>query len=475
MERDIKKSIFLIITCILLTLFLVLFKGYSVNAEESAPSFQFSKVVITDVVAKELSIPAKFNLTINNTNIYDDYFKVYSLIDLKILPIAPFHINATQSKTILMEALPLRWLKERGIHSMEYYIKGEKSGYATDTIVVRVLPLSEILSVQAPTTVSRDDSKLTIKVINNENIDFGEAQVILDSDLFSANKTITIAPKSTQDIVLDLNPTKLKVAKAGDYPLKVIFFLNKEYNYTIESKITLLEYTNIATEESLQFKFFGFTKKITKKNEGNTPKLVTIEVVKSRFERTFSSFNVPPTTEKPSLIITTLTWQRELEPGETLAVEITTDYTIPTLILIALIIAVVALYLAKRPRVIIKKKAIRVHTKGQEFALKIIVFVKNIGKEVQDLVLVDRVPHLTKLYEKFAVNPDKINLPRLEWNFGTLAPGEERVVSYIIYSKVMPVGSVELPQASVNYTDFKNRRRISYSNKLFVTGVPSKE
>lgn len=464
-----KKGIFLIVLCIA-----AIFLTVSAAADESnITAFTFEKTTITDVVAKELSIPARFNFTLVNHNIYEDYFHVYSLVDLKITPITPIYINATETKNFVLGALPLRWLKEKGMHSVEYYIKGDRSGYKTDTVLVKVLPLSEILTVNAPATITRDDTKMVIDIINNENIDLGEAQVSLGSELFSASKNITIAPKSKQNITLDLNPTTIKVAKAGEYPLKVIFFLNKEYNHTVESKMTLLEYTNIATEESSQFRFFGFKKTITKKNEGNTPKLVTTEIVKSRFERAFSSFNVPPTTEKPSLIITTLTWQRELEPGESLVVEITTDYTIPTIILIALIVAVVTLYLTKRPRVIIRKKAIRIHTKGGEFALKLIVFVKNIGKEARDVALTDRLPHMAKLYERFAVKPDKIELPRLEWNFGMLAPGEERVISYIIYSKVIPVGSIELPQASVHYIDFKERRKVSYSNKLFVTGAPS--
>lgn len=467
-----KKSSFFIALCFAFVL--LTFIAQNAQADESEiVAFSFEKTTITDVVAKELSIPARFNLTINNTNIYDDHFLLYSLIDLKITPISPIFIPARQAVTVELKALPLRWLKERGLHSMEYYIKGLKSGYTTDTVLVKVLPLKEIIDVIAPATISRDDTKLTIEVINKENIDLKEAQVSLSSELFSATKNITIAPKSKQNITLDLNPTALKVAKAGSYPVKVIFFLNNEYNHTVEVPIILQEYSNIATEESSKLKFFGFTKIIKKKNEGNVPKLVTIEVVKSRFERVFSSFSIPPTSEQQALIITTLSWQQELEPGETLEVQIDTDYTIPTLILIALIVAIVLLYLAKRPRVIVKKKAIRLHTKSDEFALKIIVFVKNIGKEVQSVTLTDRLPHMAKLYEKFAVKPDKVELPRLEWNFGSLASNEERVVSYIIYSKIMPVGSIELPQASVHYTDYKEKRRVSYSNKLFVTGVPS--
>lgn len=463
-----KSLIFILIILTILTCFL--FSTLTIKAEESAPAFEFEKAVINDVVAKELNIPAKFNLTIKNHNVYEDYFKIYSLVDLKILPVSSILIPAGQEITIEMEALPLRWLKEKGMHSIEYYIKGEKSGQAKDSVLIKVLPLTEIISVNAPTLISRDDAKIIVEVINKENINLGEAQLFVWSDFFTSTKTITLGPKSSQNITLDIQADKTKIAKAGTYKLRTTFFLNNEYNYTAESDIILQEYSNIATSESSKIGFFSITKTITKKNEGNIPKLATIDVVKSRLERAFSTFNIQPTEEKPSLTTTTLTWQRELEPGESFTIEITTDYTLFVVILAILIIAIVSLYLAKRPRVVVKKKAIKVKTKGGEFALKIIVFVKNISKEIKDVVMIDRLPHVTKLYEKFTTNPDKIEHNKLEWKFGSLIPGEERVVSYIIYSKVIPVGSVEIPRASVTYTDFKERKKYVLSNRLFVAG-----
>jgi len=463
MKNSIFKKIFQ--TSIVIVFFVLITMFINVSAEEK-PAFTFEKKAITDVVVKELNIPAKFNFSITNNNIFADYFSVYSLVYLRITPATPIYINPGETKNFVLTALPFGWLKEKGVYSIEYYIKSEKGGYVVDNLIIKVLSLSETLFVKVPETIERDASQIVIEITNKENIDLGEAQLFLDSQLFSATKNITIGPKSKQNITLELEPTKIKIARAGDYPIKIIFFLNKEYNYTVESKITLLEQVNIVTQESSQLRFFGFKKTIIKKNDGNTARLVTIELVKGRFERAFSYFNIPPTIERPSLLITTLVWQRQLEPGESLVVEATTDYTLLVIILAALIILVVTLYLKKRPRVIVKKKAIRIRAKGGEFALKLILFVKNIGGEVKDVVLVDRIPSMVKLYERFNVKPDKIERNKLEWNLGSLMPNEERVFSYIIYSKVVPVGSIELPRAVLYYTDKK--RKACYSNKLFI-------
>ena len=460
-----KKVVFLLL---ILALVLLPF------AKADVVAFDFNKNVITDVVAKEISIPAKFNLTIFNRNIEDSYFTIYSLVDMKITPITPISIKAGESKTLIMGVQPLRWLNERGLHSVIYYIKSNNGGFITDTIMVKVLPLSEILFAETPETMARDDAKITVKVVNKENIDLGEATVTVSSDFFSTTTRMNITPKSTQSIELPLDQAQLKTGKAGSYPIKVIFFLNNNYNFTVEHPITLKEYSNVITTESSKFNFFGFTKIITKKNDGNTAKLITIETVKSRFEQAFTSSNIEPTYEKPSLTLVTMGWQKEVQPGENFTVEITTDYTIPVIILILLIIAAVSIYLLKRPRVILRKKAMRVHTKGGEFAIKIVVFVKNIGKEIHEVSLVDRFPHVSKLYERFgSMRPDKIETNKLEWNFGILAPGEERVVSYIIYSKVMPVGTIELPQSVIHYVDDKEKRKATFSNKVLVVGEPS--
>ena len=107
--------------------------------------------------------------------------------------------------------------------------------------------------------------------------------------------------------------------------------------------------------------------------------------------------------------------------------------------------------------------------------IKIVLLIKNIGHEIKDIKVVDRVPNLVKLYERFgAVKPAEIKKNRLTWNFETMEPGEEEVVSYIIYSKIIPVGTIMIPKAVVHYTDIKEKRQVTYSNLLHVTGESMK-
>ncbi len=468
-----KKTIFLILMLMFLIVIITLPLAYS-------QTFEFSKQAINDVVALELSIPVKYDLTIKNNNVQDDSFKVYSILRpyLKVVPITSFLIPAGQEKTISLTALPFGLLKKQGLYSFEYFIKGEKSGAITDSIFMEILPLENIISVKMPSSITRADSVLKFN-ITNKNINLGTVKFILDSDFSKAEQDITLNARSSHKIELELDQDKLKTARAGENILKLTFFINdydgKVYEHITEKKILVEEFINIITTETTRIGILSFTEIITKKNEGNSPKLVTIETAKNKFEYSFSSFNIQPTYEKPSFNKVSIGWQREIEPGESFTIEIKTDYTIQVAILILAIIAAVIIYLKRRPHMIVKKKAIKIRTKGGEFALKIVLFIKNIGEEAKEVVCTEKLPIITKLYERFgAMKPDKIEKNKIVWKFGTLSPDESRVISYIIYSKVIPVGTIKIPKAVVSYIDAKEKKHVVYSNELAVLGEAEK-
>ena len=55
-----------------------------------------------------------------------------------------------------------------------------------------------------------------------------------------------------------------------------------------------------------------------------------------------------------------------------------------------------------------------------------------------------------KIYNKFGTTkPDKIDPEsrRLRWNVGDLDSGEERIFSYIVYSKIGVMGKFSLPES----------------------------
>ncbi|MCX6741633.1 MAG: hypothetical protein NTX24_00440 [Candidatus Pacearchaeota archaeon] len=424
-----------------------------------------TKQAVTDTVAVELTIPARYMVTIHNGNGYDDNFGFVVLVNAFITPKTSVLVPAGESVTTEVGLLPLD--RFRGNFMYSYYVRGDKTQAVEDKMFVKVSPLKAILSITIPAEFSREDSALPIRIVNKDNIDFGKVDFKFTSDALTAVTTATIGPNSDQIINIPLDTQKLKTVEAGNYNSKLILWLNNEYNYTIEQSVKLKEFSNIVTESSTKGSIFGYTKTITYKNNGNIKQVVTVKFPYRHFiERVFTNFNIDPTTDTK----TEATWQRQLEPGESFVIITETDYMVPILIIALIIVAIIGYILVRQKKVIVSKKAIKIRTKGGELAVKIITVIKNVsGLEVGNLMLVDRLPPTTQLYEKFGtVKPDNTEKHKLEWKFPSILPGEEVVVSYVLYSKMRMIGTIQIPQATLFFNDTKNKRHAVNSNKLFV-------
>ena len=120
-----------------------------------------------------------------------------------------------------------------------------------------------------------------------------------------------------------------------------------------------------------------------------------------------------------------------------------------------------------RTQVVAHKSVVYVRTKGGQFALKVRLRVKA-RSAVTGVQIIDRLPGMTKMYEKFGIQPTKIDAAtrRIFWNIDKLAAGEERVFSYILYSNLNIVGRFELPAAIVIF-EHKGKIEEVHSNRAF--------
>jgi len=271
----------------------------------SAKALVTEKLAINDVVTKEeTGIPATYNLTVENPNDYSDSFKIYTLLDGRLTPTSSFSIPAYGQIIIPVSLLPFASLKEicgEGMCSIQYFLKAVKSGAKEDNLLLKVLPINKILEINIPESISRDDTLLIINITNKENINFGNVELTANSDFLKSeiSRNLTLNPKSSEKIEIPLDVTKLKTASAGQYKIDLTFLINS-FEYKINRTINLKEVTNIVTTQTKKFSFLGFTRLITKKNDGNSPKFVTIELTKTKLEHAFTSSDIAPSEEKSS-------------------------------------------------------------------------------------------------------------------------------------------------------------------------------
>jgi hypothetical protein len=113
---------------------------------------------------------------------------------------------------------------------------------------------------------------------------------------------------------------------------------------------------------------------------------------------------------------------------------------------------------------VITKRISLVRTKGGEFALRVRLSVKA-RKDVSEVILRDTLPSMVKLYDQHIRQPDEIDSAKrqLVWRIQRLNSGEERVFSYIIYSKIKIVGQFTLPAAHATFVHDGKKEGV-YSN-----------
>ena len=206
---------------------------------------------------------------------------------------------------------------------------------------------------------------------------------------------------------------------------------------------------------------------ITKTNVGNTPTTVEIEVKRDVFRRLFTGHSIAPLSSDRSGVSVNYVWEQALDPGESFSVISTTNYTFPFILLILIILIGFMVKSSGRTTVELTKRVSYVKTKNDDFALKVRIRVKA-NKGVDNVEVADRIPPTTRLYSGFGRKPDRIQegSGKIEWDLGSLTSGEERVISYIIYSKIRVLGRFELSPAAALY-EAGGRKESVVSNRTF--------
>ena len=116
-------------------------------------------------------------------------------------------------------------------------------------------------------------------------------------------------------------------------------------------------------------------------------------------------------------------------------------------------------------------------TKGADFGLKVSIFV-HARKYVERVNIIDRLPPLVEVYEKFGVeSPSRINKKgrSVEWNFEKLEAGETRLITYIIYSKIGVMGRFALPRTTAIYERDGSIKEVESNKAFFVAEQRTKD
>ncbi len=415
------------------------------------------------VVISELDNPAVFQFTINNRG-QEETIELFSYVGISFSPRGAFEISRGEN-VFEVKAYPNSEIRQRkDIYEFEYFIRGQYSGITKDSLSVTIVPLKETLEISGENIIP-GDKEAVINVRNTKNTNLENLRIRLVSDFFDSEKNFSLEPYSSVKVPVNLNQERLKTMLAGNYIFTTEVNLNGAKT-SIESTVNYAEKGN-STIYSEEKGYLVRNARLTRTNTGNILIIGKIETSRDALSRLFTVHSLEPQEVDRKGLYITYRWEKNLAPGESFTVETKTNYTLPfILILLVIIIAVLTKIYTNRV-LVIEKRVSFVKTRGGEFALKIKLYVKA-KKYVENIQIIDRLPGMTQLYEKFGVKPDRIDSAsrRLFWNIDRLNAGEERVFSYIIYSKVKVVGRFELPSATAVFQR-EGKTENAESNRTF--------
>jgi len=437
----------------------------------SAVDLTIEKKSSDEVYIKSLGKPIYFDLSITN-NGASDSFEFYNLMGFTMLPAEKISIDSGETKDIRLEIFPIGEIPESGFYALTYYIK-DRNSQIEGTLLFKIISLKEAFVVGSD-DIDIESSSIEVFIKNLENVDFENMKVKFTSPFFDIEKSFSLDAKETEKFTVSLDKEDFRELTAGFYTVVATVEANDEIAEV--SGIVRFVEKNIVTTTKSDIGFFVNTKIIEKKNEGNLVEESETVIKKNIVSRLFTTFNPEPNLVEREGMNVYYTWISEVRPGETYKITVRTNWFFPFLIILLLVAIVILVKQYTGTDFVLRKKVSFVKAKGGEFALKVSLFV-NAKKYVERVNIIDSLPSLVELYERFGGDaPSKIDKKnkRIEWNFEKLQPGETRVLSYIIYSKVGVLGKFALPTARAIYEKEGEIHETESNRAFFVADQISK-
>ena len=425
------------------------------------------------VIIAGVDTTAKFDFLVSNKNNISDNFELYSLIGVDLTPRYLSNIASGGTKEFEVEVSLQEKTKEeiRGIFVFEYEIKGDKTGFYRDRLQIRILNLEDAFEIKIE-DLSPNEKEANLIVKNLENYNFENLQFKAQSSFFEFSEKTSLKPFSEIRFTIPVDSDAIKELVAGEYELRTELEF-KGVKGEIKEKLNYLEKSGLSAS-TVSEGFLIKKEKISKTNEGNTAIKAEIEDTTNIFTRLFKIYSPRPQNSERQGFFIKYKWEKELNPQESLIVNSTINYTFPFALLIIVILIIVLFQIYFSRPLYLEKRVSFVKTESGEFALKVKINAKA-RNHLDNVQIVDRLPRITKLYEKFGRKPDRIDekTRRMFWNLGDLESGEERFISYIIYSKIKVIGKFELPAASGIYQKNSKISTVK-SNKTYFFAESSK-
>ncbi|MEM4264037.1 MAG: hypothetical protein QW666_04050 [Candidatus Woesearchaeota archaeon] len=439
---------------------------------------------VAKIEPKELTIredqTAEYQLTLSHTSDDVKTFEIYSPnVIWDIMPAVPLRVEPYKQFATKLYIKPLNI--NPGVYSIPLHVKIAGTNLVDEKIVnleiTSLFPpdMTYLPAIRGSTTIEnridpRDEVIVRVKLENQNRRELPKVDIKLRSKVINNDYTTSLGPFEKKEL-------KFAIKLADHTPpqkdlLRVTLMVpEKEKAYQFDLLPAQFEVESFrGLDEKIEVikSFLKTTFKITITNTGNIQLTEDYKKPTSFFKNIFLTSE--PRAEKTNEY---LIWKLNLESGQSQQIIYTFNFQ-PLFIIIVVILVLICAYRLFRNPVIMRKTAVIIATKeGGISELKIILEIMNRSKKpVKHLKIIDVVPRLAELikeYDPGTMKPEQA-IPHehkgtiLKWTIEHLEPGEERVLTYKIKSKLSILGGVKLPPAVSKCITSTGRERTSNSN-----------
>lgn len=471
-----KKGV-LIISILLLLLPAVYGQGY----------FTVSSGIIQDrIMINEI---ARFKLTIENNQDFDDDFRIYYSDvewDFSTDPRtdSTVHIAKGERRDVVVILKPLR--VGYGSHGVTINIRAVKGDrLARHSVLVDIIslglwergyPIAIRTEVDMPLRIDpRIEQKIVIDIGNQYAVNVTNMVVKATSSLFNKERVINLKPLGEERVVFKLDfdraqpPTKDTV--------KITFNADNLTFKEVEKEFEVIAYVELQKDvKPPKMEFLKKYKEVIVTNNGNSKLAEKVREAAPKF-----TFLYAFTRPRADIVYEGgkkyYSWDVALEPGASIIIRINESYR-PLFTIILLVGIVLLCYYTLRSPVVVRKDAKGTLSEdGGISQVKIVLHIKNrTSKRIKELVISDRVPKITDVIKKFKIGslqPTKILHHEkkgsiVKWEIEELEPFEERLITYNIRTKLTVLGAMKLPSAIAKFKDARGREGVTSSNVCLI-------
>jgi len=462
---------------------LLLFSFVAVSADD----FNFEITPIKNQV--DAGESARFTVTITNNMNDIQEFTIYTTDiewDIPSEAIKAYPKGDTEYELVMT---PLKHFEPGDTQEVKVNIRNSETGNTeySERVNVMVKSIGEVFSsyrpsvkmeVEVPPSIDPKEAVMVRVKLDNKNLlDLNELVMKVSSEInaFEAEQNVDLVPLGKKVIELNYNLDPLQTP--GDY--RVTFeIIQKGEVIQSETKTVSIRQVKLPFIEQLADSGFLFRSVITKTitSESNVEEIQTVKIPTSFIGNIFTS-TVPESREITEEGHKYLAIDLALQPGESKDVQVVRNYR-PWIIILLMIIVIVILYLRYKSPIVIRKGISDVDTReGGISELKVTLELKSSAKKtIKNVKVTDYVPNIASIQKEFiegTVKPKKIFKHSAKgtviiWELDEVTPGEHRLISYNIKSKLSIVGDMKLPRAKVKFKQ-KRKQLISYSNQATVS------